>query len=366
MNLNGITRFASQTVTATEAIGYERVLRPLLFRKDPEVIHDQMMNVLSQAGPLGNFGSQITSNLPVLRIPDAPVTCGGVRFRHPVILAAGLDKSAQAARMWSAIGFAGAELGTFTPRPQPGNPSPRMFRMPEDHAIINRMGFNNPGVESAAGLLRSWGVVRGNNALGTRIGMSIGKNKTTPNEDFIADYATCMREVSDVADYVAINVSSPNTPGLRDLQDPAALRALLQALNDIRGTEPDRLPLWLKIAPDMDWPALDGILEAAQDAGVDAIIATNTTNARPVGLRSPMSAETGGLSGAPLTKRSLEVVRYVAAHSRVDVVASGGIMTAADAHAALAAGAKAIQLYTGFIYRGPALIREIVAGISAN
>lgn len=362
MNLNRITTFASKAVTATEAFGYEKLVRPLLFRKDPEVIHDQMMSALSRSGNLlGDFGSQISMRMPILRIPDAPVTAGAVRFRHPVLLAAGLDKSAEAAQMWSAAGFSGAELGTFTPRPQPGNPSPRMFRLPKDKALINRMGFNNPGVDVGVGRLRAWGVARGNNALGLRIGMSIGKNKLTPNADFIADYAACLRAVADVADYVAINVSSPNTPGLRDLQDPTALRDLLQALNEIRGTQPERLPLWLKIAPDMGWDEIDTIVDVSCEGGVDAIIATNTTNAR-AGLHSAKAGEAGGLSGAPLTKRSLEVVRHVAARP-IDVVASGGIMTAADAHAALAAGAKAVQLYTGFIYRGPALIREIVAGL---
>lgn len=360
-SLDNAAKVASAAVTASEAFGYQRIARPLLFRKDPEEIHNLTIRALASCSPLlGNFGAQISSNLPVLRVPDNPVRAGGVDFRHPVILAAGLDKTGEAARMWSALGFAGAELGTFTPRPQPGNPAPRMFRMPQDRAIINRMGFNNPGAAAGAGLLRAWGVARGNNALGARIGMSIGKNKTTPNEDFIADYVDCLREVSDVADYAAINVSSPNTPGLRDLQDPAALRDLLQALNEVRAGE-SPLPLWLKIAPDMGWLDIDGILGVAEEMGVDAIIATNTTNARPASLRSAAAAETGGLSGAPLTLRSLQVIRYVAAHSRVDVVGSGGIMTAADAAAALDAGAKAIQLYTGFIYRGPALIREIAA-----
>ncbi|KTF03591.1 Dihydroorotate dehydrogenase (quinone) [Trueperella bernardiae] len=358
--LDNAAKMARAAVTASSAFGYERIARPLLFRKDPEEIHDLMMRALGASGGLlGSFGAQISANLPVLRVPTKPVRAGGVEFRHPVLLAAGLDKTGEAARMWSALGFAGAELGTFTPRPQPGNPEPRMFRMPQDQAIINRMGFNNPGAAAGAGRLRAWGVKRGNYALGLRIGMSIGKNKTTPNEDFITDYVDCLREVADVADYVAINVSSPNTPGLRDLQDPAALRDLLQALNEVRAG--DRLPLWLKIAPDMGWLEIDGVLGVAEEMGVDALIATNTTNARPAGLRSSAAAETGGLSGAPLTRRSLQVIRYVAEHSGVDVVGSGGIMTAADAAAALDAGAKAIQLYTGFIYRGPALIREIAA-----
>ncbi|MEW6949532.1 hypothetical protein V3M85_10000 [Trueperella pyogenes] len=170
MNLNRITTFASKAVTATEAFGYEKLVRPLLFRKDPEVIHDQMMSALSRSGNLlGDFGSQISTRMPILRIPDAPVTAGAVRFRHPVLLAAGLDKSAEAAQMWSAAGFSGAELSTFTPRPQPGNPSPRMFRLPKDKALINRMGFNNPGVDVGVGRLRAWGVAHGNNALGASV-----------------------------------------------------------------------------------------------------------------------------------------------------------------------------------------------------
>ncbi|MDF2419914.1 hypothetical protein [Trueperella pyogenes] len=170
MNLNRITTFASKAVTATEAFGYEKLVRPLLFRKDPEVIHDQMMSALSRSGNLlGDFGSQISTRMPILHIPDAPVTAGAVRFRHPVLLAAGLDKSAEAAQMWSAAGFSGAELGTFTPHPQPGNPSPRMFRLPKDKALINRMGFNNPGVDVGVGRLRAWGVAHGNNALGASV-----------------------------------------------------------------------------------------------------------------------------------------------------------------------------------------------------
>ncbi|WP_341827667.1 nitronate monooxygenase [Trueperella pyogenes] len=189
--------------------------------------------------------------------------------------------------------------------------------------------------------------------------MSIGKNKLTPNADFIADYAACLRAVADVAGYVAINVSSPNTPGLRDLQDPTALRDLLQALNEIRGTQPERLPLWLKIAPDMGWDEIDTIVDVSREGGVDAIIATNTTNARGLAFCE-------GWRGRRALRRTAHkaIARGRSARGRpIDVVASGGIMTAADAHAALAAGAKAVQLYTGFIYRGPALIREIVAGL---
>lgn len=336
-------------------------LRPVLFAMDPEDAHHAMIGLLSGLpGPI--------ARRTWVPMADDPVTVGTLTFRHRIGLAAGLDKFGTAARCWGGLGFSFAELGTITPRPQPGNPRPRVFRLPQDEALINRMGFNSDGPTELVGRLQRWGAVRGRDRLGIKVGCSIGKNKLTPNAQFVDDYVQVMRAVAPVADYVAINVSSPNTPGLRELQDPSALGELLRALAEVNqqvaGADP--IPIWLKLAPDLTWAELDAIIEVAEAEGVQALVATNTTIARPDGLHGPNRQQAGGLSGRPLTLRAREVVAHIAEHSRLPVVGAGGIMNGPDAAAMVDAGASLVQLYTGFIYHGPALNRVAAGAIAAR
>ncbi|WP_203566435.1 quinone-dependent dihydroorotate dehydrogenase [Aestuariimicrobium ganziense] len=349
--------------TAGLAGGYQRVLRPILFRShhgDPEAIHEQLIHRLGALPPAA--GRVVGAALA----PSArPVTVGGITAANRVGLAAGLDKDGHAARAWGRLGFGFAELGTVTPRPQPGNDRPRLYRLPASRAIINRMGFNNAGAEALARRLQRWGIWRGNAAAGIPLGVSIGKNRTTSLEHATDDYLAAMTAVAPHADYVAINVSSPNTPGLRALQDAAELRALVATLVDeARRLNPDRpLPVWVKMAPDLADEALDELVEVCQEAGASALVATNTTLSRD-GLAEVdrhLADQAGGLSGAPLTPLALRVVSRVAARAEIPVVGVGGVMRAEHARAMFDAGAQLVQLYTGFIYRGPALVREVAA-----
>ena len=350
--------------------GYTGAVRPALFHSfggDPEAIHERMV------GGLGQVPAPVLAALRGVMVPSGtPVEVSGLSFPHPVGLAAGLDKDGRAALAWAALGFGFMELGTVTPRPQPGNPKPRMFRLPEDRGLINRMGFNNGGARELTARLVAAGVRRGNNALGVPVGVSIGKNKDTPNEQATEDYLHALRQVSDVADYVAINVSSPNTPGLRDLQTRTALTDLFSALDDERrALDPaSPLPIWVKVAPDLTWDQLDGVVAAAEETGIDAIIATNTTLARTRADGGPLTSvhhgEAGGLSGAPLSRRSREVVAHLSRTTRLPIIGSGGVMTPADALALRDAGARLVQVYTGFIYSGPALVRAIVEAWDAD
>lgn len=344
--------------------GYTGAVRPLLFRAgggDPEVIHERMVAGLGRAP-----ARALRPLAAMMAPPEHPVEVSGLRFPHPVGLAAGLDKDARAPWAWAALGFGFVEFGTVTPRPQPGNPSPRMFRLVDDRAVINRMGFNNDGAPALAARLRAAGVVRGNRTLGVPVGVSIGRNKTTPNDQATDDYRRALRAVAPVADYAAINVSSPNTPGLRALQSRQALTDLFWALDEERrALDPiSPLPIWVKVAPDLSNDELDDVVDAAQTTGVGAIIATNTTLARTRAdgspLRSPQADQSGGLSGAPLTLRAREVVAHLARTTTLPIVGSGGVMSPHDALALREAGASLVQVYTGFIYAGPALVRGIV------
>ena len=361
---------AGQWWTGALRAGYTGVLRPGLFRYaggDPETVHHAMID------GLGLLPRPIVAAARALLGPgDDPVEVSGITFPNPVGLAAGLDKDAKAARAWLGLGFGFAELGTVTPRPQPGNPSPRMFRLVEDRAVINRMGFNNEGSAALAHRLTMLGVERGNGALGIPIGVSIGRNKLTANESAVDDYTRALRNVAPVADYVAINVSSPNTPGLRDLQTRAALEDLFAELDETRRDVHHEfpVPIWVKVAPELSWSELDDVVAAAEATGIDAIIATNTTLARTRAdgspLRSASASQTGGLSGAPLTVKAREVVGYLARHTTLPIIGSGGVMTPADALALREAGASLVQVYTGFIYSGPALVRGIAAALAAS
>ncbi|WP_420174983.1 quinone-dependent dihydroorotate dehydrogenase [Luteococcus sp. OSA5] len=343
--------------------GYQQVLRPGLFRLrggDAEAIHEDMIRALGAAGRLP---------APAQRLAGAALgrrggaTVAGIQFPGRVGVAAGLDKNGIAARAWAGLGFGFAELGTVTAQAQPGNPKPRLFRAKQSEAIINRMGFNNEGAQALASRLEEWGVQRGNRALGIPLGISLGKTKVTPLDGAVEDYLTSLRLLADKADYVAVNISSPNTPGLRSLQDGDALRELTKALvTEARVlNEVSPVPIFVKVAPDLTWEALDEVLETCEQAGVSGLIATNTTLGRD-GLKGSdvrLAAEAGGLSGAPLTVRSREVVARIVERSALPVMGVGGIMTPADAQAMFDAGARLVQVYSGFIYNGPALVRGI-------
>jgi dihydroorotate dehydrogenase len=279
---------------------------------------------------------------------EAPRTVFGVRFPNPVGLAAGLDKDGVALPAWPALGFGFVEVGTVTRYAQPGNPRPRLFRLPADEAVINRMGFNNAGAAALATRLA------GREPLGVPLGVSLGKSKVTPLDQAVEDYVESMRALREYADYVAVNVSSPNTPGLRSLQDRDHLAALLAALTaEAQGT-----PVLVKIAPDLTEQAIGEVLQVCADHGAAGVIATNTTLSRE-GVTGSGPTEAGGLSGRPLTERARAVVSFVHKESDLPVIGVGGIMDPDDAARMFDAGASLVQLYTGFIYRGPSLVRAI-------
>lgn len=285
----------------------------------------------------------------------------GIHFPNPVGLAAGFDKDARWVDELSCLGFGFVEIGTVTPRPQPGNDQPRLFRLPADEALINRMGFNNQGSEVAAERLKH----RKEKII---IGGNIGKNKVTPNEDALSDYEACFQDLYNVVDYFVVNVSSPNTPGLRELQDKEPLTRILNRLKELNEQLGKPKPLLLKIAPDLTNSQLDDIVEIVQTTGIQGLVATNTTIDRS-NLQTP-AAEVdaigaGGLSGKPLRKRATEVIKYLhnKSNGQIPIIAAGGIYTADDAIEKLNAGAVLVQVYTGFIYEGPAIAKNICKGI---
>ncbi len=309
--------------------GYQRLLRPLMFGAhggDPEKIHVDMIAALSLLHSVPGLRDAVGA---LTSVPTSPVSVAGISFPGRVGLAAGMDKEGRAAKAWHYLGFAFAELGTVTAQAQPGNPKPRLFRLKASKALINRMGFNNAGAAALANRLAVAGIARGNGAAGIPLGISIGKTKVVEVEDAVGDYLTSLRLLAPYADYVAVNVSSPNTPGLRSLQDGGALVALLTAVvSEARtlslGGVP--VPVFVKVAPDLTLAQLDEVLGAASDAGVAGLIATNTTLGRD-GLApsdTVRASETGGLSGAPLTARAREIVRYVCEHTDLPVIGAGG------------------------------------------
>ncbi len=347
--------------------GYAGLLRPVLFRSyggDPEAIHERLIEVLAgigSAGPVRRLTGLLAGSA------GRPATVAGIDFPSRVGLAAGMDKDASAVLAWRGLGFGFAEVGTVTAQAQPGNDRPRVFRLRASGALVNRMGFNNPGAAAVAAALAARNVYRGNGAAGLPVGISIGKTKVVPIGDAVADYLASLRLLAPHADYVAVNVSSPNTPGLRGLQDSGALAELLAALTAETGAlaagSPGPVPLFVKVAPDLTWPQLDQVLAGCADHGAAGLIATNTTLARD-GLAAAdrrLAGEAGGLSGAPLTVRAREVVAYLARHTDLPVIGVGGVMTAADAMALFDAGASLVQLYTGFVYGGPGLPAAINA-----
>lgn len=336
---------------------YKTFIRPVLFRFSAESAHWFTFLVLRvvQAFP---FGLKILSAFFHNRHKETAREVFGLKFSSPVGVAAGLDKDAEVFDALGALGFSFVEIGTVTPVAQPGNPAPRLFRLVDDHSLINRMGFNNKGVEEAVARLKK----RRTDVI---IGGNIGKNKVTPNEKAVDDYLKCFDALYPYVDYFAVNVSSPNTPGLRELQQKEPLMRLLSELQARNAKVPARKPILLKIAPDLNDDQLDDIIEIVQETAIDGVIATNTTVGREMIFKTPTRRVErigqGGLSGALLTERSTEVIRYL--HDRsggaFPIIGVGGIMSPEDAIEKLEAGASLVQLFTGFIYEGPALVGRI-------
>lgn len=329
---------------------YSFLYRHLLARLDAETVHHRALNGLEL---LGNI-------LPALATDTAgmAVEALGIRFAHPLGLAAGFDKDGRCLPAIRALGFSFAEVGTVTPRPQPGNPPPRLFRLPEDRALINRLGFPSEGAAAVAARLKRRGAFP--------VGISLGKNKDTPLADAAQDYNAVLRQLYPYGDFFVVNVSSPNTPDLRRLQTRDYLSDLLQSLMETVRSLGDTAPkpLLVKIAPDLTWDEIDTLLDLALLHGVAGIIATNTTIQRD-GLRSAAASESGGLSGQPLRQRSTEIIRHVYRESggKLTVIGVGGVFTGDDAWEKLCAGASLIQAYTGFIYEGPLFARKVLSGL---
>lgn len=337
------------------------LLRPLLFRMAPERVHHLVLRTL-------HWWPSVVRLLVPNFVPDARLqqTLWGLSFAHPIGLAAGLDKNAIAVDGLLLSGFSFIEVGTVTPKSQPGNPQPRLFRLVEDEGLINRMGFNNQGVDAVKSHLqqrRRKGIV----------GVNLGKNKNTPNELAADDYLTLLDTLYPLPDYVVLNVSSPNTPGLRDLQTEESLVPLVQQVLRRRDEQyaqhknkiwPRHTPVLVKLAPDLTDDAIASLATALTAVGIDGFIATNTTIHRP-SLSSAQKLESGGLSGRPLKHRSTEVVRilYRATEGKIPVIGSGGVFSAEDAYEKIRAGASLVQVYTGFIYHGPSIVKELVEGI---
>lgn len=335
------------------------ILRSIFFRFPAEPVHYFSMNLL-------RFGCRnlgLKKWVKKIFAPDTrhPVVVFGLSFPNPIGLAAGFDKNALYLEELEALGFGFVEIGTVTPLPQDGNPRPRLFRLPADRALINRMGFNNHGVKAIARRLR-------NRKPGIIIGGNIGKNKVTPNDEAWRDYETCFNELKDCVDYFVVNVSSPNTPGLRELQEKESLRKILSHLQTINRLLPAPKPLLLKIAPDLSAEQVDDVIDLALEIELDGLVAANTTISRQ-GLKTPEARLNligmGGLSGAPLKQRATELVNYIHEKTggKIPIIASGGIFTAADAKEKLAAGAVLAQVWTGFIYEGPAIVKKICRGL---
>ncbi len=370
---------------------YRAFIRPALFAQDSEHVHNRTLRALAWAG---------RSELPCdalwafFSAPELPVELFGLKFPNPVGLAAGMDKHAAAVPVWAALGFGFTELGGVTWHAQPGNPAPRMFRAVAEEALINRMGFNNPGAEALAQKLAEW------RARGRwprhPVGINLGKSKITPLEEAAGDYAASFRALRPHADFFVVNVSSPNTPNLRQLQDKSALDEILAALLEVNGSKAvvssqwsvgesagasaatdyglrttDYKPILVKVAPDLSFAALDEILELAGPRRIAGIVATNTTTARPPAGDAASQrayAETGGLSGRPLRARSTEVIRHLHRQTKgaLPIIGVGGIFTAEDAWEKITAGASLLQIYTGLVYEGPGVARAIVRGLQTR
>lgn len=333
-----------------------KLIRPVLFNLDPETAHHLTLQLVRLAGILPPSRWLLESMFPA---PEKQVEAFGLRFKNPVGLAAGYDKDGVALNGLAALGFGHLEIGTVTPRPQPGNPKPRVFRLVDDEAVINRMGFPGKGAGYMAEKLKGWKANRPAGQASLIVGVNLGKNKDTPLEEAANDYISLMRTFSPLADYLAINISSPNTAGLRRLQGREMLESLLGQVSAARAGSP--CPILVKIAPDLTDDELDDALGVIQSSGMDGVIATNTTLARE-GLGSRHRAESGGLSGRPLRGLSEAVLSKVVKRlgGKIPVIGVGGIMSPADAKRKLDLGARLVQVYTGMIYAGPGLVKDIV------
>ncbi|MDB4159547.1 quinone-dependent dihydroorotate dehydrogenase [Flavobacteriaceae bacterium] len=330
---------------------YKSFIKPVLFLFDPEWVHHTVFATLKAVNRIPGMGSLIRT---FYQVKDKRLErkLFGLTFPNPVGLAAGFDKDAKLFQELFNFGFGFIEIGTLTPKPQLGNPKKRLFRLPEDQGLINRMGFNNEGVEVAVNRLK-----KNKNVL---IGGNIGKNKVTPNEEAVSDYVYCFEALFPYVDYFVVNVSSPNTPNLRALQDKEPLTHLLQTLKTLNLKKPDPKPILLKIAPDLTDEQLMDIIDIITSVNIEGVIATNTTLSRE-GLLSQQKTEMGGLSGKPVADRSTEVIRFLSEKSNkaFPIIGVGGIHSPQDAIDKLEAGASLVQLYTGFIYEGPAVIKKI-------
>ncbi len=332
------------------------VLRDILFNFDAEDVHHFSMNAIKSVSKVDIFQKLLAKTFQYFD-PSLEKQVFGLPFKNQVGLGAGFDKNALYLRELETIGFGFVEIGTVTPLPQAGNEKPRLFRLPKDKAIINRMGFNNDGVKVVAARLRA----AKKNII---VGGNIGKNKVTPNEDAWKDYEICLNELFDCVDYFVVNVSSPNTPGLRELQERVSLQRILSHLQNINQGRINTKPLLLKIAPDLTVGQLDDIIELSQEVKLSGLVATNTTISRKGLLTEKESVEktgAGGLSGMPLKEKSTEIVKYISRQTNgsIPIIASGGIFNGNDAKEKLSAGASLVQIWTGFIFQGPGIIKNI-------
>jgi len=338
---------------------YRSVIRPLAFGMDPERAHYRTMGLFGLGLGLPLVGDALRRSLKADAQKADALTVAGLEFPHRVGLAAGFDKDGRWLHELMAMGFAFVEVGTVTPNPQPGNPKPRLFRLNRDRGLINRMGFNNGGLDALVERLKR-------RPEGLIVGGNIGRNKATPNERAADDYHACFVGLHPHVDYFAVNVSSPNTPGLRELQDRAPLTALLRRLQEHNRAQAVQRPVFLKIAPDLTDAQLDDIVALVADTGIDGIIATNTTISRE-GLTTPASEVkafgAGGLSGAPVRRRSTEVVRYLRARGGFAIIGVGGIEDGVSAREKVDAGADLVQVYSGMVYTGPGIVRDCLSGL---
>ena len=342
---------------------YHRVIRPLLFRLPAEVAHHLVLLLLRSGGRLPGFRWLLNKSFSVHH-PSLKKTIAGMHFVNPVGLAAGFDKDGKAFREFGAFGFGFVEVGTVTPKPQPGNDKPRLFRLKDDRALINRMGFNNEGVYALSRRLRK----PHRNLI---IGGNIGKNRHTSNDHAVKDYLDCFNELYPVVDYFVLNISSPNTPGLRDLQEKGPLVELLNAIEEMNHRTGASKPVFLKIAPDLTYEQVDDIIEIVSLTGIDGLVVSNTTISRENLVAPRQSVEkigSGGLSGQPLFEKSTLLLKYIADKSqkKFALIASGGIMSPEQAVEKLEAGADLIQVYTGFIYEGPGIVKQILKKLIKN
>lgn len=339
---------------------YKKLVRPILFAQNAERVHDFTLKLLARVSR-NEFVCNAVGKF--FAAPELPVELFGLKFPNPVGLAAGVDKFAAAVPIWEKLGFGFCELGGATWQPQPGNPQPRIFRAVADEAIVNRMGFNNDGAEALAQKLSEW--KKSNRWPKHPVGINLGKSKITPLEKAADDYTNSFRVLRELADFFVVNVSSPNTPGLRQLQDKSALDEIFAAIQQENSS---RKPILVKIAPDLSFEALDEILELAKARNISGIVATNTTISRPQTNDSHLQkiySETGGLSGKPLRARSTEIIRHIYKQTRgqLPIIGVGGIFNADDAWEKFSAGASLIQIYTGMIYEGPDIAKTIVRGL---